>query len=139
MKDFEQLGVHADIAFGIVRFRAIVLGRLNADHAFIPTERGPRQHIDFIPAKTGQRSEKENLVLLGMCGRQFLASAFEQFCQVEGASVAWHTHALDLDPGKWYWFGDLHKIANPRNRVGAEERASPQDETADRNASALLS
>ena len=36
MKDFQQLEVHAHIAFRIVRLRATVLSCLDADHALVP-------------------------------------------------------------------------------------------------------
>jgi hypothetical protein len=66
LEDIEQFRIHEDITFRIVRLRTIELGRLNAYHAFIPAERGPRQHIDFVPPQACQRSKEEDLVLFGM-------------------------------------------------------------------------
>jgi hypothetical protein len=80
-----------------VRLRAIELGRPNADHAFIPAKRSPGERIDFVAPQARQRSEEEDLVLLGMRECQLLSGAFEQFCQVEGAPVARRGYRLNFD------------------------------------------
>ena len=112
--------IHAHVTFGIVRLRTIELGRLNTDQAFVPAKRAPGQHVNFVPAQARHRTKKKNLVLLE-AGMLAPPLRFRQFCQVEGASVAWHAHRLDLDAAKWHWFRKLHKVTNPRNGFGAEE------------------
>ena len=86
LEDLEQFGIYAYIAFGIVRFRAIELGRLDPYHAFVEAERGPGQHIDFVSPQARQSAEQEDLVFLRPWRGQFLPGAFEQFRQVEGCS-----------------------------------------------------
>jgi hypothetical protein len=121
VKDFQQLGIHADVAFRIVRFWTIVLGCLDADHAFVPLERGPGQHIDFVAAKARHRCEEKDLVLFGVIDREFLPCAFQERSHVEGRTVAGDTHLLYLEAGKRARLGKLHNVTNPRDDILSEE------------------
>jgi hypothetical protein len=71
------------LAFRFPAFWPEEFCRLDSDDAFVPAERSPRQLIDLVSAQACHRAQEKDLVLLGMCGRQFLASAFEQRRDVE--------------------------------------------------------
>ena len=60
-EEFHEFRVLQDIAFGIVRLRAIELGHLNADQSFIPPECGPWENVDFVPPQASHRAKQEDL------------------------------------------------------------------------------